>query len=663
MKNFYKIFLTPVFYRVCLVGLIYFSPLQNLHATQSAQSAMSGNGTSVANVADAKDVAAQDREIKSPSFTSPLENEHIILSIKQYITPSSDDKKNAGEGTSLVTDFQFSLKKNLHINATEVTDPAFIPTRANLTGEGITNLWIQPSSAEEKAYFGQTLSVYEEGPHNITIYSSFSKNGVVQNFTFNYQPCTDKICYPPKTLSFTQTLKKEDLPIANKNFSTPSAEINSSKKWPLLLAFFLAFLGGIILNFMPCVFPILSLKIFSLVKVLQSENSSSVRKTSLYYFLGVLFFFLILASLVALPNEETVWGFQFQYSSYLVTMAIICWALGLEIGETTTFSSYFARLFQPMTKWFSQKENPLKHFLSGGFFVLMSTPCIAPFLGTAILYAFGRSLVEIYYVFFGISLGFSLPFILISLGFSSKRLQSIMPTSGAWMKKLKVWLSLPMFVTSLWLFSLLLSNSNGLDISNGTALTQDAAWLAFIKTSNFAAPVLVLLLLATLILPAVYRWKKKSSSASSSFSPLPPAAFFVLLGISMIIFLISTLEKENKAILAWENLDAKSIGQLNGREGIVYVHVTADWCITCRINEFKVLEKQETKALLERYNVTLLRGDLTSKNEVVDSYMQQLGFVGIPLDIIYPKEGNRKPIVLPTFFSKQQLEQAIIQAQ
>lgn len=231
------------------------------------------------------------------------------------------------------------------------------------------------------------------------------------------------------------------------------------------------------------------------------------------------------------------------------------------------------------------------------------------------------------------------------------------------MKKLKVWLSLPMFVTSLWLFSLLLSNSNGLDISNGTAPTQDVPWLAFIKTSNFAAPVLVLLLLATLILPAVYRWKKKSSSASSSFSPLPPAAFFVLLGISMIIFLISTLEKENKAILAWENLDAKSIGQLNGREGIVYVHVTADWCITCRINEFKVLEKQETKALLERYNVTILRGDLTSKNEVVDSYMQQLGFVGIPLDIIYPKEDNRKPIVLPTFFSKQQLEQAIIQAQ
>lgn len=665
-----KIFLAAnVVHVISLIGV--FLALQNLHAVEEPAKTYSQKKTSLLS-SPQETHSSETPSLETPPFSSQFENEHLTLSIKQYSKPSSteENKKNLENEISLITRFKFSLKKNFHVNATEVKNSAFIPTRANLTGKGITNLWTQASSAEEKVYFGQMLDVYEEGEHYITIYSSFSSQEIEQTFTFSYQPCTDKLCYPPKNLSFTQVLKKENLLVADKSFATPSIEIDSSKKWPLLLAFFLAFLGGIILNFMPCVFPILSLKIFSLVKLLQSEkdlssesNSSSVRETSFYYFLGVFLIFLILASLVALPNKETVWGFQFQYPLYLATMAIICWILGLEIGQTITFSNYLARLFQPMTKWFNwfnQKENHLKHIFSGGFFVLMSTPCIAPFLGTAILYAFGRSLVEIYTVFLGISLGFSLPFILISFGFSSKYLQNIMPAPGAWMKKLKMWLSLPMFITSLWLFSLLLDNGEAVP------LNQTTSSLAFIK-NHLTAPILVFILIATLVVPMIYRFKKKLPTHSADLSQKKISnhslGFFFLLGISMIVFLLSTIEEKDKKVLTWNTLDQQSIDNLSKREEIVFVHVTAEWCITCRINEFKVLEKIETKNLLDQYNVTLLRGDLTSKNEVVDRYMQQLGFIGIPLDIIYPKENNRKPIVLPTFFSQKELEQAIIKAQ
>ena len=228
------------------------------------------------------------------------------------------------------------------------------------------------------------------------------------------------------------------------------------------------------------------------------------------------------------------------------------------------------------------------------------------------------------------------------------------------MKKLKMWLSLPMFITSLWLFSLLLDNGEAVP------LNQTTSSLAFVK-NHLTAPILVFILIATLVVPMIYRFKKKLPTHSADLSQKKISnhslGFFFLLSISMIVFLLSTIEEKDKKVLTWNTLDQQSIDNLSKREEIVFVHVTAEWCITCRINEFKVLEKIETKNLLDQYNVTLLRGDLTSKNEVVDRYMQQLGFIGIPLDIIYPKENNRKPIVLPTFFSQKELEQAIIKAQ
>lgn len=212
----------------------------------------------------------------------------------------------------------------------------------------------------------------------------------------------------------------------------------------LLLMILLAFLGGIILNAMPCVFPILSLKIWSLLK--QTRTKRQALKNALAYTAGVLISFMLLSALLVWlkqHGENLGWGFQLQSPWFVGSMAVL-----------------FLLLFCFMVGWLkfpelaSQRMHKLANvheFATGFFAVLIASPCTGPFMGAAIGYAFMRGSLEIFAVFSGLALGYALPYALIEL--YPQPLRRIMPKPGAWMRKLQIILAVPLLLTSLWLGS------------------------------------------------------------------------------------------------------------------------------------------------------------------------------------------------------------------
>ncbi|MBR1840504.1 MAG: thioredoxin family protein [Alphaproteobacteria bacterium] len=210
----------------------------------------------------------------------------------------------------------------------------------------------------------------------------------------------------------------------------------------LLYILILAFLGGIILNAMPCVFPILSLKIFTLIN--HPKTSHSPWHNALYYTLGVLLSFLLLTTLlVALKNsgEAVGWGFQLQSPWFVGTMALIFFILFLFMAEWLHFPSFAGD--------FIHKTAAFNSFTTGFFAVLIASPCTGPFMGAAIGYAFMQNTAEVYAVFSALALGYALPYALIEL--YPTTISRIMPKPGRWMQRVKIILSVPILLTAVWL--------------------------------------------------------------------------------------------------------------------------------------------------------------------------------------------------------------------
>lgn len=235
----------------------------------------------------------------------------------------------------------------------------------------------------------------------------------------------------------------------------------------LLYTILLAFLGGIILNAMPCVFPILSLKIFSLLET--PANPRQAKYAALNYTLGVVCSFMLLTGcLVWLKRkgEALGWGFQLQSPWFTGTMAVIFFLLFLCVCDKIKFPDFANRLIHRLSA--------LNHFTTGFFAVLIASPCTGPFMGVAVGYAFTRSPAEIYAVFLSLALGYALPYAIIEM--FPQKIQQIFPRPGVWMQRLKIALSIPILLTSLWLFSVLYKQ---LAPTDAFAETSQLNWLSY----------------------------------------------------------------------------------------------------------------------------------------------------------------------------------------
>lgn len=391
----------------------------------------------------------------------------------------------------------------------------------------------------------------------------------------------------------------------------------------LLAAIGLALLGGLILNLMPCVFPVLSIKVLGLVRQ-SGESRTRVRLHGLAYTAGVLASFLALAGLlIGLKSSGASlgWGFQLQSPPVVAGLAYLLVAVGLSLSGVFSLGGRFAGIGDGLTR---------KAGLSGSFFTgvlatLVATPCTAPFMGAAVGFALTQGPAVALAVFAALGLGLSLPFLALTLWPGAVR---VLPRPGAWMETLKQALAFPVYATAAWLIWVL-------------AQQVDARGL-------FAALIGVVL-----VGFAAWAWER-----SRSTSPLGERIFQGLAGLALIA--VATLGfglAQQRAVpvaqAAAEGTEAYSQARLDALRDArrpVFVNLTAAWCITCAVNETTSLSRPSVQAAMRAKGVTYLKGDWTNQNPEITRLLEQHGRSGVPLYLLYTGGGD--PRILPQILTE-----------
>ena len=402
----------------------------------------------------------------------------------------------------------------------------------------------------------------------------------------------------------------------------------------------LALLGGLILNLMPCVLPVLSIKLLSVVEQGGRERSA-VRASFLASAAGVIFSFLVLAGLaVALKSAGLAvgWGIQFQQPLFLSAMALIMtlFAYNLMGFFEVPLPRFVGRLAEKGTG-----QGPDKslwgNFGTGILATLLATPCSAPFLGTSVGFALSRGALEIFLIFTFLGLGLALPYLLVA---AAPRLVAWLPRPGAWMVTLRRILGLLLAATAVWLLTVLAAQVGVLAAALTASLLLGLGLVLWAGPNlapkhRLATPALATLLaLAAFVLP---------SGLPGTGAPRPQEAAV------------------DAGTLAWRPLDEAAIAALVAEGQVVFVDVTADWCITCQVNKKLVLDSTAVDERLTDPAVVRMRGDWTLPSEAISAYLAGFGRYGIPFNAVY---GPAAPdgLALPELLSEDAVLTALREA-
>lgn len=433
--------------------------------------------------------------------------------------------------------------------------------------------------------------------------------------------------------------------------ATPQSVASGAANRPSLLrALFLAFLGGLILNVMPCVLPVIALKILGFVRQAGSRPAE-IRNLGLIYGLGVWVSFLVLAvAVIAVKRAVGIasWGMQFGNPIFLVglTTLILLVALSLfgvfEINLTGRALDKAGDL--------ASKEGPAGAFFNGVLAVALATPCTAPFLAPALGYAFTADALTIALIFTMVALGLAAPYVILSW---QPAWLKFMPKPGAWMERFKVAMGFPMLATTLWLYTLAADHfGEGGPLWLGIYLVviAIAAWtwgefvqrgrqrqaLAMIVSAAFAVAAYVL------VLERELRWRSPSTPPeAASSSPARP--------------------RDPEAI-AWEPWSHEAVAKARAEGRPILVDFTARWCFTCKSNKAFAIEIEPVRAKLRAIQAVTLRADNTDLPRAIIEELQRFGRAGVPLVLVYPKDRTQDPIVLPELLTPQMVLDALDKA-
>ena len=381
-----------------------------------------------------------------------------------------------------------------------------------------------------------------------------------------------------------------------------------------------ALLGGIILNLMPCVFPVLFIKALALVQSSTTERRA-MRTQGLMYTLGILVsFWTVVGVLLVLRagGRQLGWGFQFQSPVFVAMIALLLFFLALslagmfEIGLSATSAG-------------SSLAN--KHGLAGSFFtgvlaMVVATPCTAPFMGAAIGFALAQSAVVTFTVFTALGLGLAMPYLLLAFQPAWTRL---LPRPGAWMEVLKQATAVPIFATVIWLVWLFAQTAGAnalIGLMAAFLLLGIAGWVLGRWPARTAATLVALAIVALAVAAPVY--------AVHSF-PAPQQA--------------SAAHTDHTR--RWEPFTADVVAKYQAQGRPVFVDFTADWCLSCQVNERVVLERPEILAKLQDGKIALVRADWTRHDESIARALAALGRSGVPTYALYPGTPGAPAQVLP----------------
>ncbi|CAJ1880214.1 Thiol:disulfide interchange protein DsbD [Aeromonas veronii] len=365
-----------------------------------------------------------------------------------------------------------------------------------------------------------------------------------------------------------------------------------------------ALLGGLILNLMPCVLPVLALKLGTVLQH-QKREQGAVRKQFLAASAGIIASFWVLAamsSLLRATQGAVGWGIQFQSAGFI----------GLMVLVTLLFCANLLGLFEIRlpsalcTRLATSGGNGLGgHFLQGSFATLLATPCSAPFLGTAVAFALAAPIGQLWLIFTALGIGMSLPWLLVA---ALPRLALWLPKPGRWMNHLRILLGLMMLGSSLWLTSLL-DNHLG----------------------SYATGWLMAAMLLALLAGIIWRYGIRGFTLAIALTAL----------IGSPLLLSGAFSAQGSASVdkvVWQPLSERAITDALAQNKRVFIDVTADWCVTCKANKYNVLLRDEVQQALSAPDVVALRGDWSKPSDTIAAFLRKRGAAAVPFNQIYGPE-------------------------
>jgi len=391
--------------------------------------------------------------------------------------------------------------------------------------------------------------------------------------------------------------------------STTTAEVTAFS------AIGLALLGGILLNLMPCVFPVLFLKGLALVHT-SNEERGRQRLHGLVYTLGILVsFWIIVAALLVLRagGRELGWGFQLQSPGFVAVLALLLFFLGLSLAGQFEFGLSLTSAGGGL----AQKQGFAGSFFTGVLATVVATPCMGPLMGAAVGFALAQPAWLTFVVFTALGLGLALPYLALSM---QPQWTSILPKPGAWMETLKQLSAVPLFGTAIWLTWVYAHLYAGDGVDRMT-------WLL--------AGFLVLAIAGWVL----GRWPAKWASGI--------AAVLLIAGAIAL-----PLRKPAVETLTWQPYTEASFAAARATGDPVFIDFTAAWCLSCQVNERVVLRSKDVDELLVKDHVVLLKADWTQYDPVITRELAAVGRSGVPTYVIYPPGKVSNPDVLPELLTK-----------
>jgi suppressor for copper-sensitivity B len=531
-----------------------------------------------------------------------------------------------------------TIDEGYHTNSHEPTYDWLIPTVLDLD---LPQGWGEPEvrypSGEMKAFAftEEPISVYEGAVRLLVTFNLPEDVGIgtepAVQASLRYQACDDHSCLPPVTTDarLTLTLGSGGEPTAAELFAaTPSQTLEASAgpgeppgsgagaqgraSWAILL---LAVLGGLILNAMPCVLPVLSLKVFSLIRS-ADQGRSHVVTGGLATSLGILVSFWALAGAAVgarAAGAAVGWGTQFQHPGFVTFLAVVVLLFCLNL-----WGLFEIPLPQRLARVGSAgpNEGVLGHFASGLFATLMATPCSAPFLGTAVGFALTQPAAMIFATFTAVGFGMALPYLILAVVPGAAR---IFPKPGAWMENVRTIM--------------------------GFLLAGAAVWLLYVLANQVSPERLAVIELGLLAL-ALFVWM--GSRMATGAAARRAAAVGVVAAVVGTLALAAQPDAGRAAaaagghggLIEWVAFDHAQALSLAEEGNLVFVDVTADWCLTCKANERLVLETEEIAGAFDLHDVVAMKADWTSRDDTIGAFLAEFGKAGIPFYVLYRPGGE-----------------------
>ena len=412
----------------------------------------------------------------------------------------------------------------------------------------------------------------------------------------------------------------EAAPVAETEMAIPDPGADMS----LFVALAFAFVGGLLLNLMPCVFPVLSVKVLGVLEHGGGGDASRGRRHGLAFGAGVLLSFWALAGALMLLRAGGAglgWGFQLQSPAVVALLALLMFALGLNLSGVFEIGLSLTRLGSK-----GAGNNYSDSLLTGILAVLVAAPCTAPFMGAALGYALVQPAFVGLLVFTALGIGLALPFVLFT---SAPALLRFLPRPGPWLETLKQAFAFPLYAT--------------------------VVWLLWVFGQQVGVNALAILLLAMIVLAlGAWLWARgvRFESRSTRF-----AAAVVMLGAGAISIAGSRMEAAPAATVTastvdsanntWEKYTPERVSALRAEGRPIFIDFTAAWCLSCQVNERVALRTYAVGEAFARGNVALMRADWTSRDDAITKVLASFGRSGVPLYVLYPADKAQSPKILP----------------